>query len=200
MSVIGDRQSASLLSALAEAPDSAAAAAFLVAQLAELSGAQRASMLRLDAAQEALVCVAAIDGGKQVGASAIPVSDFSNPLVISALSLSPIVGEDPLREPFGAYKKWSALPMTQPRSRLAPPVMQRQQAIELLAVGGLAPISRPDRLGAAPGGVLVVDRALAPELIEELAELVMLASPLIVRMASLEEAWTNSRASVSASW
>ena len=51
MTVAGDRQSASLLSALAEAPDSAAASSFLVAQLAELSGAQCVAMLRFDAAK-----------------------------------------------------------------------------------------------------------------------------------------------------
>ena len=55
MTLAGDRQSASLLSVLAEAPDSGAASSFLVAQIAELSGARRVSMLRLDSSQEALV-------------------------------------------------------------------------------------------------------------------------------------------------
>jgi PAS domain S-box-containing protein len=191
VTVAGDRQSASLLSALAEAPDSAAASAFLVAQLAELSGAQRVAMLRVDGAQEALVCVAGIDSGKPSTASAVPLSDFSNPLVISALSLSPIVGDSPLRSPFGEYKQWTALPMTQPRTRTAPPVMTRQQATELLSSIGLAPISRAERVGTAPGGVIVVDVALSQEHFEELADLVLLASPMIVRLASLEEAWAN---------
>src|SRR3954464_9936152 len=144
MTGAGARQTASLLSALAEAPDSAAAAAFLVAQIAELSGAQRVSMLRLDASQEALVCSAAIDGGKPVSASAIPLSDFNNPLVISTLSLSPVVGEKPLREPLSAYQQWTALPMTQPRTRLAPALMPRQQAAELLSNHGLTPIGRSE--------------------------------------------------------
>jgi PAS domain S-box-containing protein len=191
VTLAGDRQSASLLSALAEAPDSAAASSFLVAQLAELSGAQRVSMLRLDAAQETLVCVTGVDGGRPATASAIPLSDFGNPLVVSALSLSPVIGDRPLRPPFEEYATWTSLPMTQPRTRFAPPVMPRQQATELLAPHGLTPIARPERVGTAPGGLVVVDRVLQPELFEEIADLVLLASPMIVRHASHEEAWAN---------
>ena len=191
MTVAGDRHSASLLSALAEAPDSAAASAFLVSQIAELSGAERVSMLRLDGSQEALVCVAAIENGKPGSAAAVAVSDFNNPLVISTLALSPIVGEEALREPFSSYRQWTSLPMTQPRTRLAPPVMSRQQATELLANQGLTPLARPERVGTAPGGVIVIDRILPPEQFEEIADLVLLASPMIVRLASLEEAWAN---------
>jgi PAS domain S-box-containing protein len=191
MTVAGDRHSASLLSALAEAPDSAAAAAFLVAQLAELSGAQRVSMLRLDGSQEALVCVAAIENGKSGTASAIPVSDFSNPIVVAMLSLSPVVGEAPLREPFAEYRRWTALPMTQPRTRTSPPVMTSQQATELLAAQNLSPVPRPGRVGTSPGGVMVIDRILPPDLFDDLAELVFLASPMIARLGSLEEAWAN---------
>jgi PAS domain S-box-containing protein len=191
VTVAGDRQSASLLSALAEAPDSAAASAFLVAQLAELSGAQRIAMLRVDGAQEALVCVTGLDNGRPASASAIPLSNFSSPLVLSALSLSPVLGAQPLRAPFEDYAQWTSLPMTQPRTRLAPPVMPLQQATELLAAVGLAPIARPERVGAAPGGLIVIDRLLPPELFEELSDLTLLASPMIVRLASLEEAWAN---------
>jgi PAS domain S-box-containing protein len=191
VTVAGDRQSASLLSALAEAPDSAAASAFLVAQIAELSGAQRVSMLRLDASQEALVCVAAIENGRPVSASAIPVSDFSSPLVISALALSPIVGEDPLRGPYSEYRQWTSLPLTQPRTRSSPAVMPRPQATELLAGLGATLIARPDRVGTAPGGVMVLDKLLPPDLFDELAELVILSSPMIARLAALEEAWLN---------
>ena len=191
MTVAGDRQTASLLSALAEAPDSAAASAFLVTQIAELSGAQRVAMLRLDGSQEALVCVASVDNGKPGSASAIPLSDFSSPLVISTLALSPVVSEEPLRGPLSGYDRWTALPMTQPRTRMAPALMPRQQASELLATQGLSPIARAERVGTAPGGVIVLDRVMAPELFEELADLVLLASPMIVRLASLEEAWTT---------
>src|SRR5437763_16472010 len=99
MTVIGDRQSASLLTALAEAPDSAAASSFLAGQLAEMCGAERVLMLRLDAAQEALVTAAGNETGESVPTIAMPLSDLGNPLVISALSLSPVAGEKPLPAP-----------------------------------------------------------------------------------------------------
>ena len=53
MAGLGDRAVAGLLSALAEAPDFAAAASFLLTQLVEITGASKACMLRLDASQEA---------------------------------------------------------------------------------------------------------------------------------------------------
>jgi PAS domain S-box-containing protein len=191
MTVAGDRQSASLLSALAEAPDSAAASSFLVAQLAELSGAQRVSMLRVDGAQEALVSVSTVEEGRPQTTVAIPLSDFSNPLVVATLALSPVIGDRPLPGAFSGYKSWTALPMTQPRTRLAPATLPRQHAVELLSTLGLAPIARPERVGTAPGGIVVLDRELPPDLFEELADLVLLASPMIVRLASLEEAWAT---------
>src|ERR1051325_7320423 len=190
MTVIGDRQSASLLSALAEAPDSAAASSFLATQLAEMSGAERVIMLRLDAAQEALVTVASNDLTDPPEA-AIPVSDLSNPLVISALSISPVSGRTPLPPPFSDFKQWSALPMQQLRTRTAPALLTQQRASDLLAAGGFAIGKRSERVGAAPGGVVVLDCCVAPDDFEELAELVQLASPMIVRLASLEEAWAS---------
>ena len=191
MTVTGDRQSASLLSALAEAPDSAAASAFLVAQIAELSGAERVTMLRLDLSQEALVTVAGSELALGSPAVAIQISDLGNPLTIVTLSLSPVVGERPLTGAFSGFQRWTALPMTQPRTRIALPLMPRRHAVELLAPLGLVPIQRAERLGTAPGGVILIDRILPPDLFDELAELVLLASPMIVRLASLEEAWAT---------
>src|SRR2546430_13548959 len=107
MTVTGDRQSASLLAALAEAPDSAAASSFLAAQIAEMCGAGRVLMLRLDAAQEALISVAGNETGETTPMIAIPLSDLGNPLIISALSLSPVIGERPLASPLSAYRRWT---------------------------------------------------------------------------------------------
>jgi PAS domain S-box-containing protein len=81
--------------------------------------------------------------------------------------------------------------MTQPRTRIAPPVMSRQQATELLAPQGLSPIQRAERVGTAPGGVIVIDKILPSDVFDDLSELVLLASPMIVRLASLEEAWAT---------
>ena len=191
MTVNGDRQSASLLSALAEAPDSAAASSFLVAQIAELSGAERVVMLRLDAAQESLVTIAGSDSLAGAPAIVMPISDLGNPLAIAALSLSPIVGKQQLSGALSGLSRWTILPMTQPRTRLSLPVMPRKHAVELLSPHELVPVQRAERLGTAPGGVVVIDRVLSPDLFDELADLVLLASPMIVRLASLEDAWAT---------
>jgi PAS domain S-box-containing protein len=191
MTVAGDRQPAGLLSALAEAPDSAAASSFLVAQIAEMSGAERVVMLRIDVAQEALVSVAGNSAGMSGQAIAVPISDLGNPLTVSTLCLCAVSGEKPLGGAFVGFERWTALPMTQPRTRIAPSVMSLQQATELLAPQGLAPVQRAERLGTAPGGVIVIDRILPTDVFDDLSELVLLASPMIVRLASLEEAWAT---------
>src|ERR1051325_7091423 len=190
MTVTGDRQSASLLSALAEAPDSAAASSFLATQIAEMSGAERVIMLRLDAAQESLVAVASNDL-PDAPAVSIPVSDLSNPLVIAALALSPVSGRTPLPPPFSDFTQWAAMPMQQLRTRNAPTMLTHQRAADLLASSGHTLGPRSERVGAAPGGVVVLDRRCPPDVFEELTELVQLASPMIVRLAALEEAWAS---------
>src|ERR1051325_2413865 len=151
MTVTGDRQSASLLSALAEAPDSAAASSFLATQIAEMSGAERVIMLRLDAAQESLVAVASNDL-PDAPAVSIPVSDLSNPLVIAALALSPVSGRTPLPPPFSDFTQWAAMPMQQLRTRNAPTMLTHQRAADLLASSGHTLGPRSERGGAAPGG------------------------------------------------
>src|ERR1051326_3982471 len=110
MAITGDRQAASLLSALAEAPYPPPAPASRATQLGEMGGAGRVVILRLDAAQESFVTVAANELA-DAPAAAIPVSDLGNPLVIAALSLSPVVGRRPLPAPFASFSQWTALPM-----------------------------------------------------------------------------------------
>jgi len=190
MAITGDRQAASLLSALAGAPDSAAASSFLANQIAELSGADRVVILRLDAAQETLVTVASNDLPAPPIA-AVSIADLSNPLVISALAVNPISGQRPLPAPFDGFAPWTALPMTQPRTRNAPSIISARRATDLMSPMDLTIGGHTERVGAAPGGVAVLDKALPPDLFEELAELVQLASPMIVRLAALEEAWSS---------
>src|SRR3954462_11529650 len=169
MKMTGDRQGGRLLSALAEAPDSAAASSFLANQIAEMSGAARVVILRLDAAQEALITVASNELSAPPVA-AISIADLSNPLVISALALNPISGRRPLAAPFDGFAPWTALPMTQPRSRNAPMILPAHRAADLLAPMDVTVGPHTERVGAAPGGVAVIDRALAPDLFEELSE------------------------------
>src|SRR4051794_35820282 len=96
MAGLGDRAVAGLLSALAEAPDFPAAASFFLAQLADITHAPRGCMLRLDSRQDALVLVTSFGFDATPAAITVPISDLSSPLVISALTLSPIRGATPL--------------------------------------------------------------------------------------------------------
>jgi len=118
MAVLGDRSIAGLLSGLAEAPDFRAAASFLLAQLADLAGARRAAMFRLDSSHENAQLIAAIGLEAEPGELAIPLSDLSSPLVISALALVRMQGTSALGpRSLGGFERWIALPMSQPRYR-----------------------------------------------------------------------------------
>src|SRR5436190_18461550 len=109
MSQVGDRAVAGLLSALAEAPDFSAAASFLLTHLAELTGAPRAHMLRLDAQQESLALVSAIgtDGGLPI--VNVSITSLSSPLVVCALATAPVRGTGPLTQyGFAPLATWAA--------------------------------------------------------------------------------------------
>jgi PAS domain S-box-containing protein len=191
MAVVGDRQLASLLSALAEAPDSSAAAAFFAAQLAEAGNAQRVCIVRMDEAHEHLLLAAC--HGIDLGANkfSLSLSEITHPIVVAALSLTPVVGQSPL-EPreLAQLREWTAIPMPQPRFRGALGAMTRAQAVELLAGQEVELLPRSEqRVGIAPGGVALLGRQLSLHEYEEVAELVLLASPVLARLASLEDAW-----------
>ena len=191
MAVGGDRALASLLSALAEAPDFSAAASFLLTQIAEITGAARSLMLRFDASQESLNAVATLGFSAGVPSLAVPVTEMASPLVTSALALVPVRGEGATLGPraLSSLRNWITLPMGQPRTRGAIEMMSAQRAAELLAsptMSLLAPLER--RLGMAPAGVIVVEGPVSDEALDEALDVVAFASPLIARLASLEQA------------
>ena len=186
---IGDRSVAGFLSALAEAPDFASAASFLLAQLLDVAEADRAYMLRLDAAQEALVTVATVGYGSTSPRPVISVGDLSNPLVLCALTLAPVSGNGRpiLRAPF-EVKEWTALPMPQPRVRGTLPVLPLTRAMELLGDSDSRLLPGAERrLASAPGGLIVIDGAVSDELIPSLTSIVMLAGSIMSRLGSLQE-------------
>src|SRR5579884_139534 len=118
MAVLGDRGLAALLSALAEAPDHQAAAAFLLAQVVELTGAPRAGVLRLDASQEAIVTIASAGFAPDPSPVAVPLGDLASPLVIATLAAVPITGSADIGpRALAAVEQWLLLPITQPRYR-----------------------------------------------------------------------------------
>jgi PAS domain S-box-containing protein len=189
MAVLGDRAVAGLLSALAEAPDFAAAVSFLLTQLAETTATTRAVMLRVDAAQENLTVIASagIDLPDRVS---IPIGDLSSPLIISALSLSPARGDEPLpQRALASLVPWVSIPMSQPRFRGAPETMNAQRGAELLSSPSVELLQIGEqRLGIAPAGVILLQGPLDQTVIEEAADFAALASPVLARLSSLEEA------------
>ena len=193
MAVLGDRSIAGLLSALAEAPDFRAAASFLLAQLADLAGARRAAMFRLDSSHENAQLVASLGLDADPGELAIPLSDLSSPLVISALALVRMQGTSSLGpRTLAVFERWLALPMSQPRYRGAPGAMSPERATELMSSRTIAVLSTPDRrLGVAPAGVVLLDGAVNSTVIDEAGEILALASPLMGRLLALEDARDN---------
>ena len=185
---VGDRTVAGLLSALAEAPDFSSAAAFLLAQVLDVADAERGHMLRLDTAQESLVSIASV-GYETAPHAAISIGDLSNPLVVCALSLAPVTGggRSSIRA-FVSMARWTALPMPQARMRGTLPAMPLQHAQELIGEGEvrlLQPLER--RLASAPGGVIVIEGVIPERVVGSVTDLVMLAGPIIARLASLQE-------------
>ena len=191
MAVLGDRSVASLLSALAEAPDFTAAASFLLSELAELTGAPRACMLRAESGEETLALVASTGFSPEMPAFAVSLGDLSSPLVISARSLTSARGQGALGpHPLSELRGWTLLPMSQPGFRGAPAVMSPLRAAELLsAADAMLITTQEQRFGAVPGGVVVLEGMLKGATFDDAAEVVALASPVIARLSALESAW-----------
>jgi PAS domain S-box-containing protein len=187
-----DRQIAGLLSTLAEAPDFHAATQFLLSQVVAMTGASRACLMRYDATDEALAIVAHVGfDSPYVWELASALRDRMNPLMVSALALTPVVGTAP---PANSWRDlglmtWTALPMSQPHFRGAPALLADPHAAELLSGNGarLVPMTQR-RFSSAPGGVIVVDGVYDDELVRGVAEIVSLAGPVVARLASLNEA------------
>jgi PAS domain S-box-containing protein len=191
MAALGDRTVASLLSALAEAPDAAAAASYLLSQLMEQTGAPAGVVLRADPTQEQLVPLAFT--GVDVGDARVALTDINNPLVVSALALVPITGSAPLHvNELPELGDWTAIPLSQPRQRGVPEALSARRAAEILPEHcEMLPGAEP-RFGAAPAGVILLEGRYAPAVVAECADLVSLASPVLARLASLREAWQAS--------
>ncbi|HYC51625.1 MAG TPA: hypothetical protein VEB19_11000, partial [Gemmatimonadaceae bacterium] len=186
-----DRRIARLLSALAEAPDYASAASFLLNEIGALAGGAPTALLRIVPAQDALVLVDQVRFADAI----IPqlpttIEDRSHPLFVAALALTPVVRESQAvvrAGRFGPIHEWTALPLPQPHYRGAPALMGETQAQAAAAAAG-AQLFLPRQPGfnTAPSGTLVVAAVLRPELVRDLADVTMMAGAILARIASLE--------------
>ena len=191
MTVLGDRELAGLLSSIAEAPDFHTATSHLLAQLADITAARRAVMLRIDPAQHSLITVASMGFDTALPAFSVSLGDLSSPLVISALSLIPIRGESGLgSRMFDGIGPWLAVPMTQPLQRGLVEMMKQERAAELISSRSLtmlAPLEH--RVATSPAGVIVLSDDLNVPAENSAIELITLASPIVARVSALHESY-----------
>jgi len=189
MAVRGDRSVASLLSALAEAPDLASAASFLLTQIVDVTSASRACVFRIEASQENLRLVASSGFDPDPGPVSIALSDVSSPLIVATLAMAIVQGESPLGlHSFASLEPWIAFPMPQPRFRGAPESISVARGIELVGSPTVTVLPRSEaRVGVAPAGVALIEGPISQTTIDDVVELLTLASPVLARVASLQD-------------
>jgi PAS domain S-box-containing protein len=186
-----DRRAARLLSALAEAPDYASGASFLIGEVSAMAGDVPAALLRFVPGQDALVFVDQV-GARSEESRQFPesIEDRSHPLVVCTLSLMPVVreaGKVTRAGRLGPMHDWTALPLPQPHYRGAPPLMPEAQASALLAASGARLVALQDRaFNKTPAGVVVIQGILSESMVRDLAEITMMAGSILARLASLE--------------
>ncbi|HEV8446021.1 MAG TPA: ATP-binding protein [Gemmatimonadaceae bacterium] len=190
MAVLGDRELAGLLSSIAEAPDYPTATSHLLAQLAEITAARRAVMLKVDPAQHSLVAIASNGFDSPPPPFSVSLGDLSSPLVISALSLLPIRGLSELGpRAFDAMTPWVGVPMSQPLQRGALEVMRQERAAELISSRSMTMLSPFDhRVATSPAGVILLAGDIDASAADSAIQLIALASPIVARLAALHEA------------
>ncbi|HEY9226038.1 MAG TPA: ATP-binding protein [Gemmatimonadaceae bacterium] len=180
-----DQAGLALLSALAEAPDLAAAATFLLTNILASTGARRAVFLRLDANDEHLVLVASA-GFDEALPSELAIGERGHPWMVSTLSLSPVVGDAVARAgPRIQFDAWTALPMPRPHYRGAPAIWPDSYASEVLAPMGAHIVALQDRrFSGVPGGIVILDAAVPDAALQGIASVVMFAGPVLFRVAA----------------
>jgi PAS domain S-box-containing protein len=178
-----------LLATLAEAPDLASSAAFLLSRLGELTGSSRGLVRLLDPTLEVLGIVAMVGlEGDDVPAG-LSVNDLSHPIVVATLSLHPVRCErGAVGDPRVPFRDWIALPLPRGDDRAGPPTIPVARAADLLAPAGLRPGARPVRqqewFGHAPAGVVVLEGDPGEAAVAALARVAMFAGPILSRMGT----------------
>ena len=179
-----ERGRLALLSSLAEAPDLAAAATFLLTDVLASTGGRRALLLRFDTTDEHLLLAGAL-GFDDPSPTEIIIAERSHPWMVAALALSPVLGEAPPRGTGAGFQKWTALPMPRPHYRGAPAIWPDTYAAQVVAPFGARLVPLEDRrISSAPGGVVVVDTVVPEPLLQSIAALMMFAGPVIFRIAA----------------
>jgi PAS domain-containing protein len=156
-----------------------------------MAGGVSAAMLRFIATQDTLAMVGQVRvRSEDVRQFPETIEDRSHPVMLSALSLMPVVRGAPRATKagrVGPMHEWTALPLPQPHYRGAPALVNETQAAALLGTSGARMIMPRDRsFNAAPGAVLLLATVLDDEVVRDLAEITMMAGSTLARIASLE--------------
>src|SRR5690349_2555332 len=151
-----------LLATLAEAPDLASSAAFLLSRLGELSGSARGYVRLLDPALEVFGIVAMVGFEGPDLPAGLSVNDLAHPVVVAALSLHPLWCEpSSAGDPRLPFHEWIALPLPRGDDRAGPPLLPHSRAVDLVGSSGIRVGPRTKRhqewFGRAPAGVVVLE-------------------------------------------
>jgi PAS domain S-box-containing protein len=194
MREFGDREIAGLLSALAETPDFPAAASLLLGQLAELAGAPRACLLRLDPSLENLTVAATFGFDAESPTGSVSVAELSSPLVLSTVSLTTMRGRaSPDAGLLPDFGWWLALPMAQPAAPGIPDPMPRERAAALVASHDIAVLPGAAPARRVPFGVVVLEKPDERIALGLVCDLIALTGPLLSKLAALSIAAERER-------
>ncbi|MCR4338610.1 MAG: ATP-binding protein [Gemmatimonadaceae bacterium] len=184
---------AELLSVISEANEFSTAAAFLVAQFADVASASRGCVLTIDPQQQQLESVASVGfaPGEKPTIS-FPLADDRHPLVVATLCLRPVScsTSDATASgiPFGS---WIAIPFPQPQFKGAVDFIpdDKVESLELKSclVHMSDPRERRRRAGHAPCGVVILEAQPGEEMVTQLFHAASLAGPVLSRMFAVEE-------------
>ena len=184
---------AELLSVISEANEFSTAAAFLVAQFADVAGATRGCVLTIDPQQQHIQSVASVGFGPGERPSlVIPLADERHPLVAATLCLRPVsCSSSEATESGLPFDSWVAIPFPQPQFKGAVEFMspEKVDAMELrsCSVHLEDPRERRRRAGHAPCGCIILETQLDDELVTQLFHAASLAGPVLSRMFAVEE-------------
>ena len=184
---------AELLSVISEANEFSTAAAFLVAQFADIANASRGCVLTIDPQQQQIETVASVgfDDGEPP-AIVIPLAEERHPLVAATLCLRPVSCSGREGAEAGIpFDRWVAVPFPQPQFKGAVDFIpdDRIESLQLksCAVHMADPRERRRRAGHAPCGVVILEAHASEELVLQLFHAASLAGPVLSRMFAVEE-------------
>ena len=184
---------AELLSVISEANEFSTAAAFLVAQFADVAKATRGCVLTIDPLQQHIEIVAAVGFAPDERPSlVVPLADERHPLVAATLFLRPVSCTSSDTEQSGIpFQSWIAIPFPQPQFKGAVDFISddRIDALDLqsCSVHMADPRERRRRAGHAPAGVVILEGQSDEEMVTQLFHAASLAGPVLSRMFAVEE-------------